>query len=310
MLALPVSLSLLVGLLLIAFGVAGYAWIANHRRQELVGRTMTGTDFARARRSSALLTADGQKAESVQARLLRKFPSLKIEDSKYAEKLTHAGFDSATAPTLYATFRLAALVSIPVLALFWAPRHSMGQVALVALGWLAVAWVLPRALLERAVRRRQERVRHGLPDALDLLVVCVEAGISIDAAILRVAKEMQLPYPDLGRELLIVNRKTNAGVTREEALRGLWHRTGVEELRTLSSSLIQSEKWGTSITKVLRVSAATFRRRRRQNAEKRVAMAPVKMTLPLVTLILPALFIIILGPAVMQVIASLRGINN
>ena len=91
MLALPVSLSLLVGLLLIAFGVAGYAWIANHRRQELVGRTMTGTDFARARRSSALLTADGQKAESVQARLLRKFPSLKIEDSKYAEKLTHAG---------------------------------------------------------------------------------------------------------------------------------------------------------------------------------------------------------------------------
>ena len=83
MLALPVSLSLLVGLLLIAFGVAGYAWIANHRRQELVGRTMTGTDFARARRSSALLTADGQKAESLQARLLRKFPSLKIEDSKY-----------------------------------------------------------------------------------------------------------------------------------------------------------------------------------------------------------------------------------
>ena len=108
---------------------------------------------------------------------------------------------------------------------------------------------------------------------------------------------------------MIVNRKTNAGITREEALRGLWTRTGVDELRTLSSSLIQSEKWGTSITKVLRVSAHTFRRKRRQTAEKRVALAPVKMTFPLVTLIMPAMFIIILGPAILQLIESLRGVT-
>jgi tight adherence protein C len=144
-----------------------------------------------------------------------------------------------------------------------------------------------------------------LPDALDLLVVCVEAGISLDAAILRVAKELSFTYPDLSRELLVVNRKTNAGVTREEAIRGLWSRTGVEDLRSLSTSLIQTEKWGTSITKVLRVAAVTLRRKRRQHAEKRVALAPVKMTFPLVTMILPALFIIILGPAVLQVISSL-----
>jgi tight adherence protein C len=120
-----------------------------------------------------------------------------------------------------------------------------------------------------------------------------------------VAKELSFTYPDLSRELLVVNRKTNAGVTREEAIRGLWSRTGVEDLRSLSTSLIQTEKWGTSITKVLRVAAVTLRRKRRQHAEKRVALAPVKMTFPLVTMILPALFIIILGPAVLQVISSL-----
>jgi tight adherence protein C len=120
-----------------------------------------------------------------------------------------------------------------------------------------------------------------------------------------VAKELAFTYPDLSRELLVVNRKTNAGVTREEAIRGLWSRTGVEDLRSLSTSLIQTEKWGTSITKVLRVAAVTLRRKRRQHAEKRVALAPVKMTFPLVTMILPALFIIILGPAVLQVISSL-----
>jgi tight adherence protein C len=160
-------------------------------------------------------------------------------------------------------------------------------------------------VLERLARVRQERIRHALPDALDLLVVCVEAGISLDAAILRVARELSLTYPDLASELLVVNRKTNAGVTREEAIRGLWSRTGVDDLRSLATSLIQTEKWGTSITKVLRVAAATLRRKRRQHAEKRVALAPVKMTFPLVALILPALFIIILGPAMLQVVSSL-----
>ncbi len=184
-------------------------------------------------------------------------------------------------------------------------RASLPLLTVVVLGAALIAWILPLAVLERLVRVRQDRIRHGLPDALDLLVVCVEAGISLDAAILRVARELSFTYPDLSRELLVVNRKTNAGVTREEAIRGLWSRTGVEDLRSLSTSLIQTEKWGTSITKVLRVAAMTLRRKRRQHAEKRVALAPVKMTFPLVTMILPALFIIILGPAVLEVISSL-----
>jgi tight adherence protein C len=143
-----------------------------------------------------------------------------------------------------------------------------------------------------------------LPDALDLLVVCVEAGISLDAAILRVAKDLIYVHPDLARELLVLNRKTNAGVTREEALRGLWERTGVEEIRTLVTSLVQSEKWGSSSARVLRIASETLRRKRQHWAEKRAATAPLKMVVPMALLIFPALFVVILGPAVLKIVGA------
>ncbi len=111
-------------------------------------------------------------------------------------------------------------------------------------------------------------------------------------------------HTDLAHELAVVNRKTNAGIPRDTALRSLWQRTGVEEMRALVSSMIQSEKWGTSIATVLRVSAETLRRKRRQTAEKKAKQAPLKMTFPLVLFILPALFIVIMGPALVQVIMS------
>jgi tight adherence protein C len=303
------TLLFLVALFIGALGVAGVAWVAGERREEIVTRTLGGTDRERGRRS-ALLGREGARKEPLFDRMVKRFPAFKLSESKFQEKLIHAGFDGAAAPFVYAAARVAVLVTIPMVALAWGAKRGPAEAVLIASLWLVVAWILPRALLERSIRHRQERVRRALPDALDLLVVCVEAGISLDAAILRVAREMAFTYEDLGRELLTVNRKTNAGITREEALRGLFVRTGVEELRALASSLIQCEKWGTSISKVLRVSAATFRRRRRQYAEKQVAMAPVKMTIPLVSMILPALFIIILGPAMLQVIASLRGLGQ
>jgi tight adherence protein C len=150
-------------------------------------------------------------------------------------------------------------------------------------------------------RLRQEKIKRSVPDALDLLVVCVEAGVSLDAAILRVAKEIRMAHPDLAHELAVVNRVTNAGLPRDAALKGLWQRTGVDDLKTLTSSMIQSEKWGTSIATVLRVASETLRRKRRQAAEKKAKMAPLKMTFPLLLFILPALFTVILGPAVVQI---------
>lgn len=298
---MTLALLFLIALGVTSLGVAAYTFVVDRRRQALLQRALGVTD-AEVSRRSALLGAARKKER--RASVLKQLPT-GLENSKFTQKLVYAGYDGPLAPAIFSAARLATLIVVPTavgLAMVSAPLPLL---MILVPGAALIAWILPIAVLERLVRARQERIRHGLADALDLLVVCVEAGISLDAAILRVAKELSFTYADLSRELLVVNRKTNAGVTREEAIRGLWSRTGVEDLRSLSTSLIQTEKWGTSITKVLRVAAVTLRRKRRQHAEKRVALAPVKMTFPLVTMILPALFIIILGPAVLQVISSL-----
>jgi tight adherence protein C len=298
---MTLALLFLVGLGLASLGVAAYTFVIERRRQTLVDRTLAVTDAEVSRRNPVLGAA---KKKERRASLLKQLP-IGLENSKFARKLVYAGHDEPIASAVFAAARIATLIVLPTAVGLTLVQAPMSLLMVLVPGMAMIAWILPIAILERMVRARQDRVRRGLPDTLDLLVVCVEAGISLDAAILRVAKEIAFTHPDLSRELLIVNRKTNAGITREEAIRGLWSRTGVEDLRSLSSSLIQTEKWGTSITKVLRIAAATLRRKRRQHAEKRVALAPVKMTFPLVTMILPALFIIILGPAVLEVISSL-----
>ena len=298
---MTLALLFLIALGVTSLGVAAYTFVVDRRRQALLQRALGVTDAEVSRRSALLGAA---KKKERRASVLKQLPT-GLENSKYTLKLVHAGYDGPMAPSIFAAARLATLILIPTAVGLIMVSAPLPLLLIMVPGAALIAWILPIAVLERLMRSRQDRIRHGLPDALDLLVVCVEAGISLDAAILRVAKELSFTYGDLSRELLVVNRKTNAGVTREEAIRGLWSRTGVEDLRSLSTSLIQTEKWGTSITKVLRVAAVTLRRKRRQHAEKRVALAPVKMTFPLVTLILPALFIIILGPAVLQVISSL-----
>ena len=118
------------------------------------------------------------------------------------------------------------------------------------------------------------------------------------------ARDLTYAHPELAEELLVVSRKTNAGMTREEALRGLWHRTGVDEVRTLVASLVQSERWGSSSSRVLRVSAETLRRKRKHAAERKAATAPLKMIVPMGLFIFPALFVVILGPAVIQIVTG------
>lgn len=299
---MTLALLFLVVLGVSSLAVAAYTFVVDRRRQALIERALGVTDTEASRRSALL--AGMKKRKNRGASVLRALP-VGFGHSRFAQRLVYAGHDSAAAPAVFAAARLATLVLVPTIMAVAFASAPLPVLLVLVPGAALVAFILPIAVLERLARLRQDRIRLALPDALDLLVVCVEAGISLDAAILRVAKELTFSYPDLSRELLVVNRKTNAGVTREEAIRGLWSRTGVDDLRTLSTSLIQTEKWGTSITKVLRVAAMTLRRKRRQHAEKRVALAPVKMTFPLVTMILPALFIIILGPAVLEVVSSL-----
>lgn len=215
-------------------------------------------------------------------------------------KLMQAGIESPSAAAVYWLLRTVSLVAFPGLAWLIFRGSAPLLAAMITAVALFIGFVFPLAMLDRMVRLRQDRIRRSVPDALDLLVVCVEAGISLDAAIVRVSRDIRLLHPDLAQELAVVNRVTNAGIPRELALRGLWERTGVVELRALISSLVQSEKWGTSIATVLRVSSDTLRRKRRQAAEKRAKQAPIKMTFPLLLLILPPLFVVILGPAIVR----------
>lgn len=298
--------AVLFGLIIIAVIAAAVALGLQMReksRQEIVDRTLGVSSNADVRRAIRRgLGADGEN--SLRARMLRKAPSIWAQNESVQQRLIKAGYDSPVAPLVYSMVRVIVLVALPLLAFIFLPKASFFKVIVGVSGAAFFALMLPPFVLLRLEGRRQEKIRRSLPDALDLLVVCVEAGISLDAAILRVAKDLMLVHPELAGELLVVSRKTNAGMSREDALRGLWDRTGVDEVRALVASLLQSEKWGSSSSRVLRVSAETLRRKRRQTAERKAATAPLKMIVPMAIFIFPALFVVILGPAVIQIVSA------
>jgi len=303
---MPLPLIALIVLLVVAVGTAVFAILRDRERRSLLERAGGLSD------NSPLLLKDSQQSlgSRVAAWLLERAPESWRTKKDRADKLVHAGYDHAAAPVIFVVVRLACLVGLPAIALLVVPRHNaLLFTASIALAVLIGA-ILPQAFVDRKATIRQEKLRRAIPDSLDLLVVCVEAGVSLDAAIVRVAKEMQLLHTDLANELLIVHRRVNAGVPREQALHGLWERTGVEDLRGLSANMIQSEKWGTSIATVLRVYAEALRRKRKQLAEKRAATAPLKMTIPLAAFIFPAIFVVLLGPAMIKIAAMFKNIAH
>jgi len=165
-----------------------------------------------------------------------------------------------------------------------------------------VGFLLPDFVLRRKIKKRQEVITDSLPDALDLLVVCVEAGLGLNAAFVKITEEFKLSSPALSEEFDIVNREMVAGKPRQEALRALADRTGVEDVQSLVAMLIQTEKLGTSLSQSLRIHSDSLRTRRRQRAEEAAAKTTIKLVFPLVFLMFPALFIVILGPGVLQII--------
>jgi len=161
-------------------------------------------------------------------------------------------------------------------------------------------YLLPEYWLTSRVRRRQNQLRLSLPDCLDLLVVCVEAGLALDQSFIRVTSELRIVHPELCEELDLVNAEIRIGRTRVEALRELSDRTGVDDIKALVAMLVQTERFGTSIAQSLRVHSEELRTKRRQRAEELAAKATVKMIPPLVFFIFPALFVVILGPAMIS----------
>jgi tight adherence protein C len=164
---------------------------------------------------------------------------------------------------------------------------------------------LPDMWLRKAIRRRQENIQFGLPDAMDLAVIAVEAGLGLDQALLRVGDEISTAHPALADELRLRNLEVNMGRSRSEALRNLAERTGVEDLKALVAILIQTDKFGTSVGQALRTFSESLRVKRRQRAEEQAAKLAIKMVIPMVVFIFPGVFIVILGPAFIAIVRDL-----
>ena len=236
-------------------------------------------------------------------------PSSWSDAGEAAPLLVQAGFEGDFAPLFYTTIRVTTAVLLPLAAFVLGPQSNFRNLMMLVVLAGAAGVIGPKAALDRMVGKRRDRIRKAIPDSLDLLVVCVEAGIGLDSAMLRVARDMAFLHPDLAGEFLVVNRTINAGISRDDALHGLYQRTGVEDLRGLASSMVQSERLGTSIARILRVYSEALRRKRRQIAEKRAAEASIKMLIPLALFMLPALFALILGPAAMTLAETLKGVS-
>jgi tight adherence protein C len=168
-----------------------------------------------------------------------------------------------------------------------------------------LGYLLPDLLLVWRVRARQHKLRKALPDGLDLLVICVEAGLGLDQAMMRVSQELHITHSELSEELQLVNLEMRVGKTRLDALRELGRRTGLEDIKSLVAMLIQTERFGTSIAQSLRVHSDDLRIKRRQRAEEMAAKTSVKMVPALVFFIFPALMVVILGPAVIAIMRQL-----
>ncbi len=235
-------------------------------------------------------------------RVGNRVPRSPSEMGKLRLRLVRAGFRGDEALPVFFAIRLT--VAIVAFGLCATPVLMRPNVVL-ALGACGLGYILPGMVLARIMKRRQHRITLALPDALDLLVVSVEAGLGLDQAMLRVGDELDFAHPDLSEELRLVNLELRAGKGRVDALRNLAERTGVEDVASLVAMLIQTDRFGTSIAKSLRVHSDTLRTKRRQRAEEAAAKTGVKMVFPLVFCIFPAIFVVAIGPAVIKFVQVL-----
>lgn len=230
-------------------------------------------------------------------------PSEEIERSKMIEKLTFAGYRAPNALQIFYSIKAILTVSLPAIAYvatYWTPDLDTSKFLFILVGATAAGMFLPNYVLEKQVERRIKKLRDGFPDALDLLVVCVESGLGLTQALQRVADEIIVSHAELGLELSVVNAEVRAGVDQVTALRNFAARTGLEDVRGLVSLLTQTLKFGTGVADSLRVYAAEFRDKRMQRAEEQAAKIGTKLIFPLIVFMFPGFFIVALGPAVIR----------
>lgn len=227
-------------------------------------------------------------------------------DEDLVRRLTLAGYRQETAKDIFLAFKLL-LPLILVIAITFAGTEDLVMYVFV-LG--AVGFFGPDLLLSYAISKRREKVSYGLPDAIDLLVICMEAGLGMDQALIRVGQELRISHPELSEELVIINREQRAGKPRVEAWRGLAERMDLDVVRQLVSMLVQTERFGTPVARSLGQFADSLRLIRMQKAEEAAAKTTVKMIFPLVLFIFPSMFVVLLGPAIISIARNMAGAFN
>jgi len=289
--------------------IAHSLWPAKKEQEEAILRRMSG-------KRAAEETKKQGAGESAAKRLVQKIAPIAVRPvmpksdeqmSALRVKLSNAGFrrESAGPFFLASKTHLGIGLAAVTLALAWGSGHPMRNIASLSATLGGLGFMLPNVWLMLATSQRSERISNGLPDSLDLMVISVEAGLGLDAAIQRVGDELALVHPELAEEFTITTLETQMSVPRAEALEHMATRTGLSEVKSLVAVVTQAERFGTSVAKALRNQADSLRTKRRQKAEERAQKTSVKLMLPLILFIFPAIGVVLAGPAALQMIRTL-----
>lgn len=240
-------------------------------------------------------------AERVAEPINRIIPISALEALKIQKQLLQAGYRSPEAATAFRAIQITLFIAIPslVMTVCFVMNRGVGEFALFGVLGAALGFYLPRYVLRKKITARQQRITWGLADAMDLMVVAVEAGLGLNAALNRVGEELKSLHPDMHSEMELVNLEIRVGRSREEALRNLAERTGVEDIRSFVALLIQADRFGSSIAKAVRVFAESLRTKRRQRAEQISQKAALKLLFPLTCFLFPVIILVVLGPPLM-----------
>ena len=225
------------------------------------------------------------------------------DTSEVRQFLTQAGYPDPSAVSVYWAARVTLAAGLPAAGILLLPivGASPTQVMLGVFWFMALGWVGPTFYVRSRLKARQKEVQLALPDMLDMLVVCVEAGLGLNQALVRVSEEIDHVSPIMSEQLALINLEMRAGTPRDEALKNFAERTGLADIRSLVSMLIQTDRFGTSVANALRVHSETMRTKRRQRAEEAAAKTTIKLVFPLVLFVFPAMFVVVLGPSALAI---------
>jgi tight adherence protein C len=299
----PIVFYVILGL--IVFGVVALMLMPNFFRPSVEAQRVF--DVVKSDRPD-LRTVGGK--EQVQDKLLTIASSLRMrlglaENPRLKVRLSQAGIRGKAGSDMF----FAAQFLVPLLGAVGGSLFG-SNVLLCVLAFGVAGYLAPDMWLNWMMGRRRKRIRRSIPDALDLLVICVEAGLGLDQALLRIGQELDVSHPDIHDEFIQVNREQRAGRPRLEAWQNLAERTEIEEFRSFVSMLSQTDKFGTPIAKALTRFSEEIRTKRKQAAEEAAAKTKIKIIFPLVLCIFPCIFIVLLAPAVLNIMAGLSGMNQ